>query len=223
MTKRTFLSGAFGAALPLLRASGLQAQSPGGESQQLPAATASGSILTQVAGRVIMNLDGTVDVIEYFLWVEGLGADVFAGPPSERTAHFTLRADRLRPILVQNGDMTHLSFQPAGTEGLYRVFFDPSPSNRDFNRPETFSSGTQIAAFKSRRTQATVSPGSSGLVTGTFDLVASREITYRDLAIDIAALLKSGTFSFHTRPVALADFGITTLSIPFGGHIVKAG
>jgi hypothetical protein len=219
MTKRTFLGAALGA-LPLLTRNRLNAQSP--PENEAPA-LATGAIAAHVAGRMILNIDGTLDVIQYFLWVDGLGADVFAGAPSERTAHFTLRADRLRPIMIQNGDVTHISFQPAGSEGLYRVFYDPSPVNRDFSRPETFSSGTQIAAFKSRRTQATLIEGSHVMVTGTADVVDATEITFREKPIAVSALYKVSTFLFHVRAFSPADFGITTISLPYGGHIAKAG
>ena len=215
MTKRMFLTAALGG-FPLLKAQSSVAE-------EAAPATESGAIAAQVAGRVVLALDGTLEVFQYYLFIDGLGADVFAGQPSERTAHFTLRTDRLRPIFTQNGDVMHIGFQPAGTEGLYRVYYNPSPQNRDFSRPETFSTGLQIAAFKSRRTQATLIPGSHALVTGTGDMVETADFTFRERKLNVASLFKSITFTFHVRPFALGDVGITTLSLPFGGHLVKVG
>ena len=212
MTKRMFLAAALGG-FPLLKS-----QSSGAETAP---GTEAGAIAAQVAGRVVLALDGTLEVFQYYLFVDGLGADVFAGQPSERTAHFTLRTDRLRPIFTQNGDVTHVGFQPAGSEGLYRVYYNPSPQNRDFSRPETFSTGLQIASFKSQRTQATLIPGSHALVTGTGDMVESAEFTFRERKVNLAGLFKTITFTFHVRPFSLGDVGITTLSLPFGGHLVK--
>ena len=215
MTKRTFLAAAMGA-VPFLTTRLKAADAP-------PPAPGTGSIAAQVAGRVNIGLDGIVEVFVYFLFVDGLGSELFAGQPSERTAHFTLRADRLRPIFTQNGDITHVSFQPAGGEGFYRVFYNPSPSNRDFSRPETFAQGTQIAAFKTRRTQATLIPGALAQVTGTIDLVESADVTFRDRTFNVTDLYKALSCVFHARPFSLSDFGITTLSVPLGGYLIKVG
>ena len=214
MNKRTFLTAAIGAA-PLLTGK-LKAA---GE----PPATETGAIAAQVAGRVNIGLDGIVEVFVYFLFVDALGSELFSGQPSERTAHFTLRADRLRPIFTQNSDVTHVGFQPAGGEGFYRVFYNPSPSNRDFNRPETFAQGKQIAAFRTRRTQSTLIPGALALVTGTIDLVESADVTFRDRTFNVSDLYQSLTCVFNARPFSLSDFGITTLSVPLGGYLIKAG
>ncbi len=210
MNKRTFLKAALAA--PFLVSRRAAAEGPTAEA---------GAIAAQVSGRVNIGLDGIAEVIVYFLFVDGIGSDLFSGPPSERTAHFTLRADRLRPILTPNADMIHIGFQPAGNEGLYRVYYNPSPTNRDFSQPETFSQGSRIAVFKARRTQATVVPGSHTLVTGTADLVESTEVTFKDAAFDIGGAYRVTSFTFHAKALSIADLGVTTLSIPLGGHLIK--
>lgn len=213
MTKRQFLGAA--AAAPFFLESRAAAQ-------DATAAIDVGAIAAQVAGRIVIGLDGTLEVFQYFLFVDGLGSDLYSGTPSERTAHFTLRTDRLRPILAQNGDVTHVGFQPAASEGLYRIYFDPSPQ-RDFTRPETFASGVQVGTFRSRRTQATMVSGSHVLVTGTADVADAVDFTFRGKTLNIGSLIKAGTFTFHVKAFSLADLGVTTLSLPYGGHIAKVG
>ncbi len=185
---------------------------------------ATGSIGAQVAGRVNIGLDGIVEVFVYFMFVDGLGSDLFSGPPNHNTAHFTLRADRLVPVFTQNGDVTHVSFQPApGVDGFYRIFYNPQPSTRDLNRPETFSVGNQIAAFRTRRTQATLIPGALAQVTGTIDLVESTDFTFRDRAYNVRYLYQALSCVFHARPFAISDIGARTLGIPLGGYLTKVG
>ena len=182
MTKRRFLAAALG----------VSAASRGrAQDAQAEARPDAGAIAAQVAGRVLLALDGTVQVYFYYLFVDGLGSDLFSGPPSERTAHFTLRTDPVRPVVTFNGDIAHMGFQPGGGEGLYRIYYNPSPGNRDFTRPDTFAQGAQIAAFRARRTQATLMPGSHAMVSGTADLASSTEITFRDRAFDVKDLYRS--------------------------------
>ena len=215
MTKRTFLTAAISAApffVNRLKAAAEPLVSPG-----------TGSIAAQVAGRVNIGLDGIVEVFVYFLFVDGLGSDLFAGQPNEHTAHFTLRADRLRPVLTANGDVMHVTFQPApGTQGFYRVYYNPQPSNRDLTRPETFSQGTQIAAFRTRRTQATLIPSALTQVTGTIDLVESADLTFRDRTFNVSNLYQALSCVFHAKPLNVSELGVNSFSVPLGGYLIKA-
>ena len=47
-------------------------------------------------------LDNMVEMFVYFVFVDGagLGRDLFEDEPNQHTAHFTLRADRLRPVFT---------------------------------------------------------------------------------------------------------------------------
>jgi len=214
MTKRTFLTAALSAA-PFLT-NRLKAA-------EAPVSPGTGSIAAQVAGRVNIGLDGIVEVFVYFLFVDGLGSDLFAGQPSEHTAHFTLRADKLRPVFTANGDITHVTFQPApGVQGFYRVYYNPQPTNRDLTRPETFSQGTQIAAFRTRRTQATLIPSVLTQVTGTIDLVESADLTFRDRTFNVTDLYKALSCVFHAKPLNVSELGVNNFSVPLGGYLIKA-
>ena len=217
MTKRSFLAAALTAA-PFLTTRAKAADEP------LPPGI--GSMAAQVAGRVNIGLDGIVEVFVYFMFVDGvgLGSDLFEGQPNQHTAHFTLRADRLRPVFTQNGDITHVTFEPApGGQGFYRIFYNPRPTNRDLTRPETFSQGTQIAAFRTRRTQATLIPGALTQVTGTIDLVEHADFTFRDRTFNVRDIYLALSCVFHARPFTLSDIGVTTFSVPLGGYLIKAG
>lgn len=215
ITKRNLLAATLGAAFTrraTAQNAPTEAERPG-----------AGAIAAQVAGRVVVSSDGLLQILVYFLYVDGLGGDLFNGTPSERNAHFTLRTDLLRPsVVIPNGDATHIGFQPApGSEGLYRIFYNPLPNSRDFSRPETFSQGVQIATFRSRRSQCTVIGGAQSIATGTADLVSHTDFTFRDAAIDFSKLYKSITFQFHARPLPISDIGISSFSLPFGGHLLK--
>ena len=211
MNKRHFFAAALGAAFTRRTARAAEA----------PFITEPGAIAAQVIGRINIGADAITEVALYFAFIDGLGGDLFNGESSEKTAHFTLRTDRLRTLVTLNGDAAHLTFQPEGESGLYHVYYDPSASSRSFTSPGTFSQGTKIAAFKSRRTQTTLVPGSHGLVTGTADVVESSVMNYRDVAYNIADLFNSITFTFHTKAFSITAAGIPAVSIPFAGHLIK--
>ncbi len=214
MTKRNFLAAALGAA-PFFNTRG--------QAAEVPPVPGTGSIAAQVAGRVNIGLDGIVEVFVYFHFVDGL-SNLFSGQiTNEQTAHFTLRADRLRPIFTQNGDLTHVTFQPYNSEGFYRIFYNPQPISRDLTKPETFSQGTQIAAFRTRRTQATLIPGALAQVTGTIDLVEAADFTFRDRAYNVSYLYQALSCVFHARPFNISDLGSIALSVPLGGYLIKVG
>jgi hypothetical protein len=216
ITKRNLLAAAFGAAFT--RRAAAQEQPQTGRSD-------AGAIGAQVAGRVVVSSDGLLQVLVYFLYVDGIGSDLFNGTPSERTAYFTLRTDLLRPAsVIPNGDVVHIGLQPApGSEGLYRLYYNALPNSRDFSRPETFAQGVQIAAFRTRRAQCTVIPGSHSLATGTADIVSQSDFTFRGQSVDSAKVYPALTFEFHYRPIPVGELGLSSFSLPFGGHILKVG
>lgn len=216
-TKRKMLAAALGAAFTQRG----RAQGPEGGTR--PASDA-GAIAAHIAGRLQLGLDGLVQVYFYFFFVDGVGSDLFGGTPGERTAHFTMRTDLLQPLITANGDAAHLGFQPAaGSEGLYRLYYNSLPGTRDFAKPETFAQGVQIATFRTRRTQATVIPGSHSMASGTADLTSSTPVTFREKTFDIGTLYRSITFEFHSKPLVLADIGVTTISLPVAGRLIKVG
>jgi len=218
MTKRTALAAALGAA-----AAAWPARSQV-TTTSAPAPSDAGAIASHISGRVRLALDGSVQVYFYFLYVDSLGADLFNGTPGERTAHFTLRTDLLTPTITLNGDLAHLGFRPAaGSEGLYRLFYNATPVDRDFARPDSFAQGIEIATFRTRRTQATVIPGAAGLASGTADLASSTTFTFRDAQLNVADWHKAITFQFHIKPFALGDVGVTALSLPMAGQLIKVG
>jgi hypothetical protein len=100
-------------------------------------------VAEHVVCRALFSGDGTAQVICYVAFAEGLPSRLFAGPPSEATAFFTLRSDTISGEPIVNGNVV-VVLQSAGT---YSVYFNSTPHG-DWNDPDSFSSGQLVATFK---------------------------------------------------------------------------
>ena len=55
--------------------------------------------------RALFAADGTAQVVCYLAFVDGISESVFSGTPSEATAFFTLRTDRISAQTISNGNI----------------------------------------------------------------------------------------------------------------------
>jgi hypothetical protein len=72
---------------------------------RLPAAA--GEVVLDSVNRLYLNpATGQVLLAGYFPTIDGISSPLFAGPPSEVTAHFTLFSESSGATVLQNGDVT---------------------------------------------------------------------------------------------------------------------
>ncbi len=91
-----------------------------------------------VTGRFYATSDGAVADYGYFLHLAGIAAELFNGPKSETTAHFTFAAQPFTPKGVTNGAL-NLGLDPVGE---FSVYLQRTPAG-NFDDPHSF--GTRRA------------------------------------------------------------------------------
>jgi len=102
-----------------------------------------GSVAWYVTGRFYVTQDKKVEDLGYFIHLNGIDGALFSGDVGESTAHFTFRSQPFKANRVTNGSLS-LSLDPVGTFGVY---FQETPVG-NFNDPNTFSQGEEIAVFQ---------------------------------------------------------------------------
>ena len=141
-------------------------------------------------GRVYIAPDGTGQEAGYFAHIEGIDEPLFSGPPSEQTAHFTVRSDPFRSQNFQNGDLRATLTSVVNLN----LYFNAVP-RADFSDPETFSRGRLIATFKRVNAMlAAVGP----ITTEVFaaELASSRSFTFKGTTYDLKQLVPHGFTGF---------------------------
>jgi hypothetical protein len=172
------------------------------------------------------------EVVGYFTDINGIGdsRSLFNGPPSEKTAYFTLRSDVLSVTpLPANGDVVP-GLVSAGT---FDVYYNPVPKG-DWSNPDTFSSGRLVARFMRPETlvlqilqtdTATPPPFESlTLHTLTETLLSSKSFTFKGHKYDLGALAPGGLTLGETASNTGVR-GVTGFPIgqAFGGHCLAVG
>ena len=103
-------------------------------------------VVWQLVGKTLLNpATGAGQVLAYFTFIEGVSDPMFSGPPgppSESTAHFTLRS---LPFQTQFFPHGNILMGLLGSE-TFTLHVDPTP-DQDFDNPESFSNGQQLASF----------------------------------------------------------------------------
>jgi hypothetical protein len=178
-----------------------------------------GGIVYQYVGRV--NL-GTGTVYGYFTQIAGIPPEspLFKGTPSESTAYFTFRADIKFTPLAGNGDLAGGQFAVLPivvVPGDFKVYFDSAP-NRNWNDPNTFSSGQVIATFSRTLDQQTViGPISTNAATAT--LKSSIPVLFNLQIFNLGRIVPEGVTNLTTvNNTALAGGAFA-----FGGYGLAVG
>ena len=161
------------------------------------------------------------ELVGYVAFIEGVDSPLFSGAPSKDTAYFTLRINVLTPfptaLPVETGSEIAVSMlDAAGAQ--FTVYYDSSPSARDWNKPATFSKGVPIAVFEESALLSTFSAGASYNVFSSW-LIDSTPIYFNGQKIDFRKLVPNGvTTTNYTSPRFLgASFGGTAIAI--GGDL----
>ena len=174
-----------------------------------------GTIGAQAIGRIVFDSDGNGQVICYFT-VFGELQNLFSGPPSEATAHFTGRSTKFKVKTTLNGAVVH--FQTVPVEGdaiLVNFYYDLSP-DQDFKRPDTFSNGELFSTWRWHSSLGTLSPLGITPSIGGVDLVWSKIIFPEGVPFNVKNSGTSGTAFFNIAGAAIAP----DIFLPFSAAFV---
>lgn len=179
-----------------------------------------GSVAAQFVGRLVGRADGSAEVIGYFPSITAIGRSLFAGPPGEATASFTMRSTPVRlAATLTNGPLGHVPVTSADDAPiLFHVYLDTRP-DQDFAHPDTFSNGRLIASFSLPAALVTSSPSSTAYV-GTLELERSDDFAFAGRRWNLRRLVDAITIHLDgAAPIVGRGGGIT---VPFGATIVAA-
>jgi hypothetical protein len=152
------------------------------------------SVAWYVTGRFYAASDKTTQDLGYFLHLQGIAGELFNGPPSEQSAHFTFRSAPFKAGAVTNGDLS-LKLDAVGEFTVYLKH----QAGASFDNLDSFSDGEPIATF--RRTSVvmsstfnapTTTTGLLSLNVFTASLIWSREFEFRGARYDLGRLLPHG-------------------------------
>lgn len=179
-----------------------------------------GSVAAQLSGRGLLAHDQSVQMVGYFTAVPGL-TDLFApGGPGEATARLTFRSTPFRLNPVGNGSLVHLFTSPVEGPMIQLEVFTEANPNQDFARPDTFSDGTKVAAFRVHSGMTTAIPPAYGVCYTGLELLSSSDFTLGGVRLNLASLGRAGTLNFVSTPPELSgDVWRFPFAIPFSGTV----
>ncbi len=159
------------------------------------------------------------EFVGYIAFIEGVNIPasgdnpLFAGPPSEDTAYFTVRVTRPLPprvgLPVPDSDLGAWLILPGGQ---FTVYYDSNPDGRDWGNADTFSEGVPIAVFEESALLSTEASGTFGTFPGVFynafsgKLIDSAPIRFNGQRINFRRIVPNG--------VTVTNFGNTVRILP---------
>lgn len=174
-----------------------------------------------VTGRFYATQDTVADC-GYFLHLAGIDAELFSGPKSETTAHFTFAAKPFAPKGVTNGALS-LGLDPVGE---FSIYLQRTPAG-NFDDPASFAQGERIATL--RRVSVVVG---TTVDSGTTPILASNVFSARFVdtvpfefagaRYHLRQLLGAGVTQFGTAaetPIAPALLNYVAV-LPFSGSAI---
>ncbi|HEX2202943.1 MAG TPA: hypothetical protein VHG91_06585 [Longimicrobium sp.] len=186
-----------------------------------------GEVAWYVTGRFYAaEKDQTLRDAGYFLHLQGVEGDLFAGERGEGTAYLTFLADPFTAKPLANGDLA-LGLDSVGG---FSVYLTRRPA-ATFDDPASFGAGEEVARFRrvSVVTGATVGSGTANtplLALNVFSarLVSSREFELGGRRYDLRRLIPHGVTQWGTAATtpaaALPEY---TSIIPFVGSAIAIG
>jgi hypothetical protein len=163
-----------------------------------------------VARSLVNPSNSKSQVVGYFTDLDGVSGSLFYGAPSESTAYLTLRTDpfTLKPLPI-NGNI------PISVPGpvTLHLYFNPTPSNRSWNDPDTFSSGKEIARFN-RAANLFFSVDTTSYDIFSLDLVFSQDFTINGQEVNLGKIVPHGVTSNNTGST-ISVGGPDTPAFPF--------
>jgi len=143
----------------------------------------------------------TSTVVAYATHIEGLDCPLFAGEPkNETTARFTQFNQEVKKYETMNGQLWHGILDQQGD-----WYFNPTPTARSWNNPDSFKTGTKIATSQNRI--FSWFDGFTGIGSALADgkTVSSTEFTCPE---------NGKTFKFKTGPWGVATVLVNRTSDP---------
>ena len=183
-------------------------------------AVPAGQVAWQLVGKSLLNLEtGMGQVLGYFTYLNGVPGPMFAGPPGESTAFFTLRSEPFSLETFPNGNILIGLLGPE----MFRVYLDTTP-DQAFEDPASFSDGQTLATLDRLPAQLNF-VGPVFVDTFSARLVSARNFFWQDRQLNIRRLTPGGVTvhvagSTEFLPSGVADFPV---SVSFGASGVAIG
>ena len=174
-----------------------------------------GAVGAQAIGRIVFDNDGNGQVICYFT-VFGELQNLFSGPPSEATAHFTGRSTKFKIKTTLNGAAVHFQTVPVEGDAILVNFYYDLSRDQDFNRPDTFSNGELFSTWRWHSSLGTLNPLGITPSIGGVDLVWSKVIFPDGVPFNVKNSGTSGTAFFNIAGAAIGP----NISLPFSAAFV---
>jgi hypothetical protein len=153
------------------------------------------------------------EVIGFLTFKNGIEESLFSGPPSEKTAYFTLRIEGLTSTVVANTGNVGVQLRPPGQK--LNIYLHDKPDN-DWNRPEGFSTGKLIATYYEQVAQL-INMGPVAESTATFELIGGADFTFGHKRYDFRKQTPSGVTAVSYFNMTEIDTGLTTFPKAFSG------
>jgi|GEM_PF-1017448 len=167
--------------------------------------------------RLMVNPNnGKSEVIGFLTYKEGINTPFFDGPPSEKTAHFTLRIPDLSAVQISNTGNVNIQLRPPGS--LLKIYLNDRP-NQDWDNPDSFSQGRLVATYYEDVAQL-INMGPVAESTATFHLTFSEDFNFRGKtynfgsgglsAVTAVSYFNSTPIETHTGrfPIAVSGAGV---------------
>jgi len=185
-----------------------------------------GEVFWYATGRFYLAAEsGSIQDVGYFLHLQGVSGDLFAGAPGEGTAHFTFASTPFHSTDLTNGDLT----LGLDTRGEFSIYLNRKPEST-FKDPNSFAAGEVIATFRRRSVVVGATLGSTSgkhelLSQNVFSaaLLRSKEFEFAGGRYDLRWLIPNGVTQWgiaSTKPIAL--HGYSTV-VPFVGSAIAVG
>ncbi|HEY4930954.1 MAG TPA: hypothetical protein VII23_05230 [Terriglobales bacterium] len=151
----------------------------------------SGRVAYHFVARLLQSPTGTLFVIGYVNFLDGVSAPLFDGTPSEKTALITFRSDIFSVTQLFNGNVMVLNW-PSTPAPVVRFYLNNSP-NHDWNEPDSFSSGQLIGSFSGRVGQIVIDLiGSTAVVTYSYDWMSTQNFSLGGKMVNLGRLSPGG-------------------------------
>ena len=185
-----------------------------------------GAVAAQLTGRLVGSggLAGDYEFLCYATFIEGLGASLFTGDPSEQTALITLRSDKFRFQTFANGSLIHFGrlILPGALPAQVRVYYTSNPSH-DFSAPDSFSQGQLVGVLQARGLQGSLTPSFTFNATGTLTVESTSDISIGGKRVSLRVLGDSVTASLRgVAPSAAQFIGGSAISVPLDGTVYSS-
>ncbi len=181
-----------------------------------------GSAAWYQAGRTAVNLTtGQGYAYGYYTQIAGVNGPMFngTGTPSEVTAFFTFKTSIFQVIPMKpNGDLSMAIVMP----DTFNVYYDPNP-NRDWTKPDSFTTGTVVATFT--RDQFLLLRVLESWGTEYVHLDSSQDFNFNGETLNFGKVLAAASLSstYSNAPIPALPNGFNFVTVFAGNAIVATG